>query len=244
MLSIGCFFSAYAWEFADILPTNLFPRPESTASHEFIKVNEPLSCTITQQQGVVKVKGWTNKESVSIKVTQKGSAEALDNTVVTINKDKLPRELFCTVSRKDDEKSVAHVTIEAQVPFNCDLTVHSQKGLIKTKHLSRAQSLHADDGNIEVVLNKFSVESSLFVHSKKGSVSLEAPKKVQAQVAASTLRGVITSELFITLQPQTTLLDKDYWQRIKKEVNGFLGDGGAPITLEAEYGDIKLIAKK
>ena len=241
--TIGCFFTTYAWELTDMLPASLFPRHESTASHEFIKVTEPLSFTVTQQQGIVKVKGW-DKESVSIKIIQKGTAEGLENTVVSINKDKLPRELSCTVSRKDEEKSLAQVTIQAYVPFNCDLTVQSQKGFIKTKNLSRAQSLYTDEGNVEIVLNKFSVESSLFVHSKKGSITIEAPKKIQAQLSTSTLRGTITSELFITLQPQTTLLDKDYWQRVKKEVNGFLGDGGAPITLEAEYGDIKIVAKK
>lgn len=243
MGTIGCFFSTYAWEISDMLPASLFPRHESIVSHEFIKVTEPLSLTVTQQQGIVKVKGW-DKESISLTITQKGTTEALENTVFTLNKEKLPRELSCTVSRKNDEKQVAQVTIKALVPFNCDLTVQSQKGLIKTKNLSHAQSLYADDGNVEIVLNKFSVESSLFVHSKKGSIILEAPKKIQGQLSASTLRGSITSELFITLQPQTTLLDRDYWHRVKKEVSGFFGDGGAPITLEAEYGDIKIITKK
>ncbi|MBY0109846.1 MAG: hypothetical protein K2X90_01920 [Candidatus Babeliaceae bacterium] len=243
VVSLGCFFTAFAWEFADMLPVSLFPRHESTVSHEFIKVIEPIALTITQQLGTVKVKGW-DKESISIEITQKGSSEALENTIVSINKDKLPRELLCTVTRKNEEKQAAHVTFLAYVPFNCDLTVQSQKGLIKTKNLSRAQSLFADDGNIEIVLSKFSVDSSIFVHNKKGSIMVEAPKKIQAQLAASTLRGTITSELFITLQPQTTLLGKDYWHRVKKEVNGFLGDGGAPVTLEAEYGDIKIRAKK
>ncbi len=240
---MGCFFSAYAWELTDMLPASIFPRHESIVSHEFIKVTEPISFMVTQQQGIVKVKGW-DKESVSIEITQKGTKEALDNTVVTVNKEKLPKEISCTVSRKDEGKSLAQVTIKASVPFSCDLTVQSHKGLVRTKNLTRAQSIYADDGNVEVVLNKFSVESSLFIHNKKGSITIEAPKKIQAQLAASTLRGTITSELFITLQPHTTLLDKDYWQRVKKEVNGFLGDGGAPITIEAEYGDIKLVAKK
>ncbi len=242
-VSLGFFFSAYAWEFADMLPAALFPRHEFNVSHEFIKVTEPIAFMVTQQQGTVKVKGW-DKKSISIEITQKGSPEALENTIVTINKDKLPRELSCTVTPKNEKKQVAQVTLQAYVPFNCDLTVQSQKGLVKTKNLTRAQSIYADDGNIEIVLTKFSVDSSVFVHSKKGSISIEAPKKIQAQLAASTLRGTITSELFITLQPQTTLLDKDYWHRVKKEVNGFLGDGGAPITLEAEYGDIKIRTKK
>lgn len=238
-----CAVSSYAWEFADFIPTALFSKQESNATHEFFKVTAPVSCIITQQHGPVKITGW-DKDSIAIEVVQKGSKDALDNTLVTLDKSKLPHELSCTVSRKNDDRSSAHVTLHAKVPSNCNVTVRSQKGPIKTKYLSRTQSLYADDGAIDVVLTKFSSESSLFVHNKRGMITIELPKKIQAQLTASTLRGSITSELFITLQPQTTLLDKAYWHRVKKEVNGFLGDGGAPITLEAEYGDIKLIAKK
>ncbi len=126
MATLGCFFTSYAWQLSDMLPASLFPRQESTAFHEFIKVTEPLSFNVTQQQGVVKVKGW-DKESVSIKITQKGTPEMLDNTVVTINKDGLPRELSCIVSRKDDEKSSAQVTIQAYVPFNCNVSVQRRR---------------------------------------------------------------------------------------------------------------------
>ncbi len=245
MTLMGCSFFAYAWEFADLFPASLFPRHESSVSNEFIKVTSgPLSFNVIQQQGTVKVKGW-DKELVSIEITQKGTVEALDNTVVMVDKEQLPRTLACSVSRKDELGPIAEVMLKAHVPLNCDVTVQSQKGAIITKNLSRTQSLYADNGNVEVVLSpKFSVESSLFVHNKKGSIRVEAPKKIQAQLAASTLRGTITSDVYVTLQPQTTLLDKDYWHRVKKEVNGFLGDGGAPITLEAEYGDIKIVAKK
>lgn len=238
-----CSVSSYAWEFADFIPTTLFPKHESNSTHEFFKVTAPVSCVITQQHGPVKVTGW-DKESISIEVIQKGNKEALDNTLVTVDKSKLPHELSCTVSRKNEEKSGAQVTVQAKVPHNCNVTVRSQKGPIKTKHLARTQSLYADDGAIDIVLTKFSSESSIFVHNKRGAITVELPKKIQAQLTASTLRGSVTSELFVTLQPHTTLLDKAYWHRVKKEVNGFLGDGGAPITLEAEYGDIKLVAKK
>ena len=236
-------FITHAWQMSDFTPKALFTRHESTASHEFIKVTQPASLTVTQQQGTVKVKGW-DKESISIKIVQKGHPEALANTVVTVDKSKLPHELYCTVTKKDEEKNIANVTISAHVPFTCSVTVSSQKGLIKTKNLSRTQTLYADDGTIEIILDKFSVESSVFAHNKYGTILVEAPKKIQAQLSASTLRGSVTSELFITLQPHTTLLNRDFWAQIKKDVHGSLGEGGAPMTLEAENGDIKILAKR
>lgn len=246
VLSIGLLMgsvSLQAWQFSDITQTKWFTRHESSVSQEFIKVDGPCALTVTQENGLVKVKGW-NKESISLKITKKGSPEQLHNTEVIIDKNKLPQELSCVVSVKDPQKTVAEIAISAHVPHKTDVTVTSHKGDIRTRHLNQTQSLYADNGNIEIILDKFSVESSLFVHNKWGHITLETPKKIQAQLSASTLRGSITSDIFITVQPLTTLLDKGYWQRVKRDVQGFLGDGGAPITLEAENGDIRILAKK
>lgn len=235
--------TTYAWQLSDLNPASLFTRHESISSHEFIKVSAPVTFTITQQNGTVKVKGW-DKDSVSIKITQKGSPEALENTEVTLDKNKLPHEISCAIAAKNSEKSIAEVTLTGYVPLDSHVTITSQKGAIKTKNLTGSQALYADNGPVAIIINKFSVESSIFVHNKWGHISLTAPKKIQGQLSASTQHGTIASEIFITLQPHTTLLDKEYWQRVKKDVHGFFGDGGGPITLESENGDIRIFTKK
>ncbi len=233
----------HAWQLSDFSPATLFARHESVESHELIKrVAQPASLTISQEYGPVKVKGW-DKEYISIRTVQKGSKEQLENTNVMLDKSKLPHELTCTVSAKDAQKNIAEVSITAEVPFTCNVTINSTQGPIKTKRLL-TQSISSSDGRIEIHVDKFTVDSAIFVHNKRGSITLVAPKKIQAHLTASTFRGSVFSELFVTLEPFTTLLNRDYWQLVKKEVHGTLGDGGAPITLEAENGDIKIVAKK
>ena len=155
----------------------------------------------------------------------------------------MPHELSCTVSAQDVQKNMADVTVSARVPTKTHVVVTSENGAIQTRHLSGTQSLTAGYGNVRVHLNDFGVEISVFVHNARRSVTLEAPKKAQAQLAASTLAENVFAELPVTVQPHTALLNKEYWGRVKKEVNGLLGDGGAPITLKAENGDIKILVR-
>ena len=72
-------FSLSAWELADLHPAKLFNRYEPTVSKEVVKVEEPCTLTITQQNGLVKVKGW-DRSAILLKISKKGSAEQLENT--------------------------------------------------------------------------------------------------------------------------------------------------------------------
>ncbi len=214
--------------------------PEEKSSHELIKVSQPTTCIVTQEKGTIKVKGW-DKQAISIDIIQKGTPDELENTNIIIDKNKLPHEISCIVQQKNNEKQqCAHVSLVARVPTKTDVILQSHKGSVKTKNIEGAQSIQADHGDVTIHLKKFTVESSLFVHAKKGTIILETAKKTQANLSASTQRGTITSDLLVTLQPHTTLLNREYWYQIRKDIHGFLGEGGAPITLENEMGDIKI----
>ena len=238
IMLIGCAATAHAWELRDMHPARVFSKHESITINEIIKVKHPAACVITQLDGPVTVQGW-DKPLIEYTLVQKGTKDALENTQVTLNK----QTGSCTISAKNTAKGVAQTTLHAQVPHTCAVTIQSHRGDVVTKQLARTQSIHADYGDVNVVLSTFTPESSLFVHTQHGSITVQAPKKIQAQVAASTRKGKVTSDIFVTLKPHTTLLNKEFWQRIKQEVGGMLGDGGAPITLEADYGDIKLLVK-
>ncbi len=234
-----------AWHVSDLDPRKLFVHQESAESSEFIKVSRPtalapVSFTITQQQGPIKIKGW-EKDGIFLKISRKGSKEALANTTVTIDKSKLPQELSCTVVKKDENGPVAEVTFNAKVPFSCNAAASSRRGMIRTKRITGAQNLSTENGPISIMLEKFTIDSSIFAQSAYGNISVQAPQKIQANLSATTWRGSVTSELPVTLRPQTTLLNNDFWKRMKQEAHGMLGEGGAPITLETEHGHIALL---
>lgn len=228
--------SLYSWEFPDV--STLFNRYTPETTEKFITVRGPVELTITQHDGDVKVKGW-DKLAVNITMERTGSKEAIENTLVAIDEN----TFRVSITAKDATKKVATVNIKVQTPFSSIVDVTSAKGDIITKGLTRSQTLTTNSGAISISIDKFSVESSIFAHTASGDITLNAPKKIQAQLAATTQSGTITSDILVTLSPQTTLLNKAYWKRIKQEAHGLLGDGGAPITLETEWGNIKLLQK-
>ena len=95
-------------------------------------------------------------------------------------------------------------------------------------------------GTIKIKVKELPATSSLFLEAFKGYVELTLPHLINANLTARTAQGTVTSTVPITTTPQTIVLNKESWARFKKEALGTLGQGGAPITIEATKGNITI----
>ncbi|MDZ4153189.1 hypothetical protein, partial [Methylicorpusculum sp.] len=66
------------------------------------------------------------------------------------------------------------------------------------------------------------------------------PQGTNANLQAKTDQGCLTCDHFITLNPMTTQLDHESWNRFKKEADGILGTGDATIKVCTAHGDIRI----
>jgi hypothetical protein len=211
-------------------------------------------------QGTLTVKPW-NQNKIIIEAEKIGTAQELKDTSIAIKApvaQAKPSHLTIT-TRGIPEQKAATVNYTLMVPEHTALLVRSSsQGIVKIKQLDGSLDISLAEGDIDIANATTSVSAktgkgtiklkqkklgereSIFLENGQGDVYIYLPRETQATVHARTLNGTVTSAHAITLQPQTVRLNKETWERIKKEVDGTLGTGGAPITLEATKGNISI----
>lgn len=99
-------------------------------------------------------------------------------------------------------------------------------------------------GTIQMYAKDVPSTSTIKLATISGSIVLHLPPDVNADLQASTREGIITSDHLVTLKPQTTQLNKNWWKRLQKEVECTLGSGEAQIKLSSIRSDIKVLETK
>lgn len=127
-----------------------------------------------------------------------------------------------------------HKRIKAQTKYGNIRILDAQESVIANAHY----------GTIEMFAKEIPSTSTIKLATVTGPILLHLPPTVNAELYASTKQGIITSDHFITLKPQTTQLNKTAWNRLQKEVEGSLGSGEAQIKLSSVRSNIKLLELK
>ena len=104
------------------------------------------------------------------------------------------------------------------------------RGFITVTDANAVLNAQTRDG-MKVIQNKMKPNTSMFLQARY--LNLYVPSQTNAHLYAETTRGMITSEIPITLSPVTTRLTKEIWQAFKRNVTGTLGNGGATIRIDA-----------
>ena len=229
------------WDVKEWVP-EIFSSSEMVNSSAHIHLSQPCTLVIDHSlRGLVNVKGW-NKPYAAFTIEKEGSPEHLDQTTVTINKNKLPKELTCTVAHEGNGKHAAHVNLFVNVPHNTVVKIATKKASVKTKRLNASQQVITHGGSITIKLPTHTDNQAVFAQSEKGKITVKVSKKCNAHLLASTRKGSVTSDVMVTLDPQTTLINKEFWHRMRHEARGCIGAGGIPLTLESTSGDIAILA--
>ncbi|MGE0010507.1 MAG: DUF4097 domain-containing protein [Candidatus Babeliales bacterium] len=210
---------------------------------------------LTNISGPITIKTWSVPKIV-IEATK--SAKEKDLATISIVTD--INEQHARITTVYHEKGInGSVSYELMIPELTNVTLHTDEGTIKLKKVhgtisvrtnsgnidiedaTRSLDAHAAYGNITASYSHVPLNSHLQVTTENGNITLALPKQTHARVIAKTHKGTITSEQSVTIAPQTVKLDRNYWKRVRTELTGLLGNGGAHIELTAQYGNIQIV---
>lgn len=234
--------------------TSWFERTKKEIVSKEYPVEENSRITITNKTGAITITTW-KKNSVMIETNKKGREKELPNTIIAIG-NQGPDVAIMTETR-DGSKPVT-VDYKVIVPENAQLTIQTEYGAISTKDTKgdiHAQTLSGNitimnsSGSVSAKTPKGSIKLEQITLDSDESIFLEAYRNIElilsqdidASLNAKTLSGIITSDIYITLNSITTKLSRVAWKRIKQDIRGIIGAGGSPITLDTTKGNIAIL---
>jgi hypothetical protein len=160
------------------------------------------------------------------------------------------RENYCapgddghmSVERNDVEVSF-HVMLPAGVTFHgrtvngdlqamgldSDVLLKTVNGDVDLSTTGRAEATTVN-GSIEAVFGDADIREEVTFSTVNGSITLDVPDDIDADLDASWLNGELDSELPFTLQGRMT----------KGQASGVIGDGGPLLSLSTVNGSIRL----
>lgn len=255
--------SLYAWvqntncfSWSSLISWLPFSTYQAVETQEFPCGAQP-HITITNQRGEIKVTTW-GQPKIVVQSTKQASSESL-----------LP-EITQSIEYKPDEQSLALATAfpsegttsldyNLVVPRESNLTIVAGQGSIKIKEPAGVikatteqgdvkitdpvgnTSVITDEGSVTIHLKEFPETASLFITIGTGTVTLKTLAGLQAKLVAKTPSGSITSEMPVTLDARSMLLNKENWKEAARDVQATLNGGTAPITIAVQKGDVHLV---
>ncbi len=107
------------------------------------------------------------------------------------------------------------------------------KGNIKISDAHNSIIAHSQKGNIDLQSKTVPSTAKIALTADNGSISLDLPTGVNADVQAHAQKGRVMCQHFITLKPQTLQLTNSTWREMSSHVEGTLGSAEATVNLVA-----------
>lgn len=171
-----------------------------------------------------------------------------DQGIITVNESHGKIDAHTLVGDIAIHHSTNTVTLQTENKGN--ILVHNAQGPIRASvHLGdinlneTKNSIMAkvEKGRINSSCQEIPEKSHLAFNVERGTITLGLPKTVNASILGKAENGTVTSDHYITLEPQTMKLNMMAWHNFRKEVQGTLGAGGADIKLHNKKGHIRII---
>lgn len=231
-------------------------KEEEVISHEHV-LSTNAHISIENIYGDITVSTW-KQNKVMLEATKIGSEASVKNTKIDLTYTKNGLSIK-TVNLNPNE--TCKIAFSIIIPSDAVLdSVKTDAGNITVKNTITALSLTSNYGDINVVdaqnsVNAYTKNGSITISTvtnlapdnriiaftEKGTITLQVPEESNAHVSATTLRGHVSTEQPITLDPRTIKISTKALAQLKKDVQGSLGDGkGAHIKLHTNKGNIKL----
>lgn len=218
------------------------------------KFNPHGTIVIENIEGSLNIKGW-NLDKIALEATKEGDAVQINQITIDTH---FTADHAVIKTCFTAPKIKGCVNYQLLVPHHCSVKA-STKGSLKIKRIyGQIHAQTAKSGTIEIydamqsVIAKSSeaitirfktipLNSTIILESLSKDILCYLPPSTHADLWALARSGVITSDLYICLKPQTILLNPQTWQNFKQEIRGTLGNGGSTIKINSEKGNIKLL---
>lgn len=231
-----------------------FSKQESQTSAKEYEIPDKSPISLTNHAGSITVTTW-NKRAIMVEAIKKGSEEQINNTTFSVTiKDE---GVTITTAAKQKDQREAAIDFNLIVPRSSLLNIRTESGSIHLHEGVNNSDVQTNAGSItienaaqnviarapegSITLEQRSLpKDGSFLLEAKGDIKVVMPEQSSANLSAKTITGKIFSDLFVTIEPITTRLDKDAYKRMQHEVRGTLGSGGIPMTLETMSGTIHI----
>lgn len=121
------------------------------------------------------------------------------------------------------------------------LVAHTERGTITIERCYKSVQAETDRGSITAICA--AVPSTALINltsNKRGVLKLSIPESAEARLTADTTRGTITSDVLITVDRHTTLLNPGAYKDMQQHIRGIVGQHGTATIQLAASGDIHL----
>lgn len=236
--------------------SKLLQKQETEAIAKEYTLTVQTTFNITIGTGAITIKSGAPHKAF-LEATKQGSLEALQATTMYVKQN---GNTFTLETRsKESQEAQAHIDYLLIVPENSTIKLkNSGTSAVKIKQVQGAIDVALNEGTIEILdstntvlakTNKgnirvkqksFPPTSSIFLETFNGNIALTLPRSTHATFQARTQCGSIETKQPITLNSRVMALNAGTWQQFKRDIEGKLGLGGAPITLETTNGTITL----
>ncbi len=214
------------------------------------------SLTINNTQGSITVHTWS-KPKIALDVVISAKEKKLENVHVQIEENKKTKMLtISTVQSENKIKTTAQykIMVPDYIPLyitteNGDikikgskalLNIKTEKGKIIIQGAKHSVYAYTGNGSINITYKRLTPESTIQIESEHGNITLGLPAFSQANIAARTLNGTVTTEQEVMLKPQQVQLGPDAWELQKKQAFCTIGNGGTAISIFTKNGNIKI----
>lgn len=200
--------------------------------------------------GTVDVQGW-DRDTIEVHAVKTAKHKESDLDLVAIDVDARPAAVSVATRYPQNEGVEVLVEYTVHVPHRAHVEhVGTVNGTLRVSGVEMVEDLRTVNGNIEVYDGGGSVharstngsvhlellhvggKNGAVAETTNGSVLLAVPADTQADLEARCMNGNFSSELPIAFE--TTMRPR--------EIQGKLGNGGAPIRLHTVNGGIRVVA--
>ncbi len=210
--------------------------------------------TIENKIGNITVKGWTQKK-IRLEARKKGTNDEVYYTSMSI---KINNKTAYITTVAEDQDDIAEVEYFLYVPNQTSVKARTKDGKIKTEKIDALVDLITENGDVSVdainsvqakalngtvklKLRRLAPNGYAFIESYNDS-NLFLANTLNTNLRLKTLgkNSKIESDMYLTVEPITTKLNKESWERVKRDVKATIGTGDAPITVDVIKGNIKI----
>jgi len=193
----------------------------------------------------------SNEQSLNIKTvaTKPKSKSSMDLTII------IPRNITLNLITANGNITLndgisGDITTSTQ---NGNITLHNPHANVKAETYNKGNITITDSkknviaksnkGAIKVQCKELHADNKIWVKTNSGAVTLDLPEQINAELQAKTNKGTLTCDAPVTIKSYTTALNKQSWNRFKREVDGIIGTnniGDAEIKVVAQSSSIKI----
>ncbi len=118
------------------------------------------------------------------------------------------------------------------------IAAYTNRGTITIEESYNSIKAETSNGSIDVVCAEVPSTACIDLRTqKRGIINLSVPESTEAQLIADTTRGIITSDVLVTRDRQTTVLNSGTYQDLQRHIRGTVGEQAtAEIRLNSTKG--------